>query len=100
MKTIALITDFGNKDYFVGVLKGVIKKINPEVEILDISNDIPSYNILSASFVIEKSFKYFPAETIFLVVVDPGVGSERKILLVTYNEKCRVRSCFLHTYNS
>ena len=85
MKTIALITDFGNRDYFVGVLKGVIKKINPEVEILDISNDIPSYNILSASFVIEKSFNYFPAGTIFLVVVDPGVGSERKILFVTYN---------------
>lgn len=67
------------------MLKGVIKKINPEVEILDISNDIPSYNILSASFVIEKSFNYFPAGTIFLVVVDPGVGSERKILIVTYN---------------
>jgi len=85
MKTIALITDFGSGDYFIGVLKGVIKKINPEVEILDISNDIPSYNILSASFVVEKSFRYFPCGTIFLVVVDPGVGSERKIIVVTYN---------------
>jgi len=85
MKTIALITDFGSGDYFVGVLKGVIKKINPEVEILDISNDIASYNILSAAFIVEKSFRYFPGGTIFLVVVDPGVGSERKILLIKYN---------------
>ena len=81
-KTIALITDYGNRDYFVGVLKGVIKSITPDVDIVDISNDIPSYNIHAASFVIEKTHKYFHPHTVFLVVVDPGVGTDRKILIV------------------
>lgn len=82
-----LITDFGNKDYFIGTLKGVIKNINPDVEVIDISNDIPSYNILPASFTIDKTYPYFPVETIFLVVVDPGVGTHRKILLVEYDNR-------------
>ncbi len=82
-----LITDFGNKDYFIGTLKGVIKKINPNVEVIDISNDIPSYNILPASFTIDKTYPFFPMETIFLVVVDPGVGTHRKILLVEYDNR-------------
>jgi S-adenosylmethionine hydrolase len=82
-----LITDFGNKDYFIGTLKGVIKKINPNAEIIDISNDIPSYNILPASFTIDKTYPFFPLETIFLVVVDPGVGTHRKILLVEYENR-------------
>jgi S-adenosylmethionine hydrolase len=84
---LGLITDFGNKDYFIGTLKGVIKKINPNAEIIDISNDIPSYNILPASFTIDKTYPFFPLETIFLVVVDPGVGTHRKILLVEYDNR-------------
>ena len=82
-----LITDFGNKDYFIGTLKGIIKKINPNAEVIDISNDIPSYNILPASFTIDKTYPFFPLETIFLVVVDPGVGTHRKILLVEYENR-------------
>ena len=85
MSKIALITDFGDKDYYVGVLKGVIKKINPRVEIIDITHQIPSYNISYAAFSLEKSFPFFPESTIFLVVVDPGVGSARKILLVNHD---------------
>lgn len=81
---IALITDFGNKDYFIGVMKGVIKQINPAAEIIDIVNDIPSYNLLPASFVVEQAYRFFPPASIFLVVVDPGVGTQRKILLVEY----------------
>ncbi|NIM13887.1 MAG: hypothetical protein GTO45_17725 [Candidatus Aminicenantes bacterium] len=81
----ALITDFGSRDYFVGVMKGVIKKVAPSVEVIDICHDIPSYSLLPASFVIDKSYRYFPDYTIFLVVVDPGVGTERKILLVEHN---------------
>jgi S-adenosylmethionine hydrolase len=76
-----LITDFGNKDYFTGTMKGVMKKINPRIEVIDIANDIPSYNIMAASFVIDKTFRFFPGFTIFLVVVDPGVGTTRRILL-------------------
>jgi S-adenosylmethionine hydrolase len=81
----ALITDFGSRDYFIGVLKGVIKKVAPSAEVIDICNDIPSYSLLPASFVIDKSYRYFPDYTIFLVVVDPGVGTDRKILLVEHN---------------
>ncbi|MCI0470102.1 MAG: SAM-dependent chlorinase/fluorinase [Candidatus Aminicenantes bacterium] len=80
-RIIGLITDFGNEDYYVGVLKGVIKKINPAVEIIDIANDIPSYEIPSASFIIDKTFRFFPGNTIFLVVVDPGGGTSRPLLL-------------------
>jgi S-adenosylmethionine hydrolase len=63
----------------------VIKKINPRVEIIDITHQIPSYNISYAAFSLEKSFIFFPESTIFLVVVDPGVGSTRKILLVNHD---------------
>jgi S-adenosylmethionine hydrolase len=80
-----LITDFGNKDYFIGTLKGVIKKINPNVEVIDISNEIPSYSILPAMFALDKTYRFFPAGSLFLVVVDPGVGTGRKILLVEYD---------------
>ena len=79
-----LITDFGNKDYFIGVLKGVMKSINPAIEVIDISNDIPSYSLLPASFTIDKTFRYFPSASVFLVVVDPGVGTGRNLLLVEY----------------
>jgi S-adenosylmethionine hydrolase len=81
--TIGLITDFGENDYFVGTLKGVIKKINPQADIIDICHGVPSYFIQGGSYVLEKTYHFFPAGTIFLVVVDPGVGSKRKLLLVT-----------------
>jgi S-adenosylmethionine hydrolase len=77
-----MITDFGNQDYFIGTLRGVMKKINPFIDVVDITNDIPSYQILPACFVIEQTYPYFPKGSIFLVVVDPGVGTSRRILLV------------------
>jgi S-adenosylmethionine hydrolase len=83
-RVCGLITDFGNTDYFIGVMKGVMKRITPGIEIVDISNDIPSYSLLPASFTLDKSFSYFPVSTVFLVVVDPGVGTRRKILLVEH----------------
>lgn len=83
-KVIALLTDFGYSDYYTGVLKGVIKKINPDIDVLDISHGIPSFDLLPAAFVIDKNFRFFPRSTVFLVVVDPGVGSDRKILLITH----------------
>jgi S-adenosyl-L-methionine hydrolase (adenosine-forming) len=81
--TIGLITDFGENDYFVGTLKGVIKKINPMADVIDICHGVPSYFIQGGSYVLEKTYSFFPAGTIFLVVVDPGVGTKRKLLLVT-----------------
>jgi S-adenosylmethionine hydrolase len=85
-RVIALLTDFGYSDYYPGVLEGIIRKINPEADIINITHGIPAFDLLSASFVIDKNFRFFPRSTIFLVVVDPGVGSDRKILLVSHDD--------------
>lgn len=82
MKTIVLLTDFGNQDHFVGVMKGVIYSITPYVNIIDLCHEIPIGNITKAALVLKNSFKYFPKESVFVVVVDPGVGSDRKKLLI------------------
>ena len=82
MGVISLITDFGLKDNFVGVMKAVILKINPQAQIVDICHEAKPHDILEAAFLLRSSFKYFPNGSVHLVVVDPGVGSERKKLLV------------------
>jgi len=82
MRTIALLTDFGTKDNYVGVMKGVILNINPKVNLVDITHEISPQNVWEAGFLLYKSFKFFPKNTIFLVVVDPGVGSKRKALAI------------------
>ena len=79
---IALITDFGTTDHFIGVVKGVIKKINPETEIIDICHHVSPQSITNSQFILKSSYPYFPDGTIFYVVVDPGVGSGRKILII------------------
>ncbi len=79
---IALMTDFGDDDFFVASLKGTILKINPKARLIDITHRVPSFNSKSASFILSSCYKYFPEKTIFLVVVDPGVGSSRQILAV------------------
>jgi len=79
---IALLTDFGEKDYFVASLKAVILSINPRVKIVDISHEIEAYNRLEAAFLLKAVAPYFPRGTIFLAVVDPGVGSDRKIIMI------------------
>jgi S-adenosylmethionine hydrolase len=87
---IALITDFGYRDYFVGVLKGVIRKINPDVEIVDISHGVKSFSVVNAQFILYSSYRYFPAGTIFCIVVDPGVGTERRGLIAQGRDYCYV----------
>jgi S-adenosylmethionine hydrolase len=79
---IALLTDFGNGDFFVGSMKGVIAGINPAARTVDITHHIPSFDTVVGGFVLSAVYRYFPAGTIFLAVVDPGVGSTRKICLV------------------
>lgn len=75
---IALITDFGWKDGYVGAMKGVILGINPEGRIVDVAHDIPPHDILGGALVLESVFPYFPPKTVFVVVVDPGVGGRRR----------------------
>lgn len=79
---IALLTDFGTQDYFVGAMKGTIFSINESAQIVDITHDIPPQDIQSASFTLRACYKDFPAKTIFTAIVDPGVGSDRRAILV------------------
>lgn len=79
---ITLTTDFGYKDPFVGIMKGVVLKINPLAKIVDITHDISPHNIREAALTIGMSFSYFPPKTIHVVVVDPAVGSGRRPILV------------------
>lgn len=81
-RNIALLTDFGNRDGFVGAVKGVILSINPDVNIVDISHEITPFDILEASLVLKATYNYFPKGTIFVSVVDPGVGTDRKKIIV------------------
>jgi len=84
---IALLTDFGYKDPFVGIMKAVILSINPDALIVDLSHGISAQNIKEASFVLKESYMYFPKKTIFLIVVDPGVGSQRRPILVDAQDR-------------
>src|ERR1700686_4838026 len=75
---ITLTTDFGVSDPFVGIMKGVILGVAPEVQLVDITHDIRSYDILEAAFLIDSTYRYFPEGTVHIVIVDPGVGSVRR----------------------
>src|SRR2546430_10172011 len=75
---IALLTDFGTTDHYAGTMKGVALGICPDMTLVDISHDLPAHDVLSASLELAAAYKYFPPGTIFLVVVDPGVGSARR----------------------
>ena len=80
---ITLTTDFGTDDHLVGTLKGVILKINPEVTLVDISHHVTPFDLLDGSLTIGAAYSYFPPKTIHVVIVDPGVGTERRPLLVS-----------------
>jgi len=78
---IALLTDFGLRgSHYVASMKGVILKINPNVKIVDIAHMVSPYSIIEASYLIKSSYRYFPEYTVFILVIDPGVGSSRNIL--------------------
>ena len=82
-RIITFTTDFGLSDHYVGAMKGVILSINPDVRLMDISNAVSSYDVLDGAITVSQSYGYYPSESIHLVIVDPGVGSNRKPLLVT-----------------
>lgn len=79
---IALLTDFGTRDHYVGTMKGVMLGVCPDATFVDISHDIPVHDVLAGAFELAASYRYFPPGTIFLVVVDPGVGSARRGIAV------------------
>jgi S-adenosylmethionine hydrolase len=80
---VTLTTDFGASDHYVGAIKGVILKLNPEATIIDISNNVNSFDILDGALTIAQTYHYYPSDTIHMVIVDPGVGTARRPLLVT-----------------
>jgi S-adenosyl-L-methionine hydrolase (adenosine-forming) len=75
---IALLTDFGTRDHYAGTMKGVALSICPDATLVDITHDIAPHDVLGGALELAASYKYFPAGTVFLVVVDPGVGSTRR----------------------
>lgn len=79
---IVLTTDFGASDPYVGVMKGVILTINPQATIVDLTHQIQPQNLQQASFILGTSHRFFPTGAIHVVVVDPGVGTDRRALLV------------------
>ena len=81
-KLIALITDFGTSDIYVGVMKAVMKKIHPSAEFIDISHEVKRQSIHDGAFMLRNAYQYFPKDTVFLVVIDPTVGSKRRPILV------------------
>jgi len=82
LPVITLLTDFGNQDYFAGAMKGVILSLNPDARIVDLTHEIPPQDIHAAAFNLLACYRDFPAGTIHIAVIDPGVGSKRRPLLV------------------
>lgn len=80
---ITLTTDFGINDHFVGTMKGVILDIVPEAEIVDISHAVQAFDVLDGALAISQAYSYFPNGTVHVVVVDPGVGTERRPILAS-----------------
>jgi S-adenosylmethionine hydrolase len=80
-RVITLTTDFGTSDAYVGVMKGVILGINPNVQVVDITHAVPPQDIHEAAFLIHSAYRYFPKGTIHVIVVDPGVGSDRQAIV-------------------
>ena len=79
---ITLLTDFGWKDGYIGAMKGVILGINPDCRIVDLAHEIAPHDVMGAALVLGQTYPYYPAGTIHVVVVDPGVGGQRRPLVL------------------
>ncbi|XFA73154.1 SAM-dependent chlorinase/fluorinase [Thermosynechococcaceae cyanobacterium Okahandja] len=77
---VTLLTDFGHSDVYVGVMKGVMLTLNPQVQFVDLSHQVPPQDCRTASFQLMQALPYFPPQTVHLVVVDPGVGTSRRAI--------------------
>ena len=86
MSVISILSDFGTDDEYVGVMKGVMLSISPSVSIVDITHQIAPQDIHQAAYLIPSYYHFFPEGTVHIVVVDPGVGSQRDILAVNHRE--------------
>ena len=91
VKTIALLTDFGYRDHYAGVMKGVIATIAPAATVIDVTHGIAPQDIAAGALVLRQSCRFFPSRTIFVAVVDPGVGTARLPLAI----ETRTGACFV-----
>lgn len=87
MPIITLLTDFGLRDTFIGVMKGVILSISPNVQIVDLTHEIPPQRVVDGALAIAGAAQYFPAGTIHVCVVDPGVGTARRPMLAAIGDQ-------------
>ncbi len=74
---LAIITDFGYRDHYAGAMKGVIASIAPGASVIDITHGVPAQSVAAGAIALRETWRYFPARTVFLAVVDPGVGTPR-----------------------
>ncbi|MGA9532424.1 MAG: SAM-dependent chlorinase/fluorinase [Anaerolineales bacterium] len=84
---VVLLTDFGSIDTYVGVMKGVISGLAPDATVVDLNHAVPPGDIRQAAFKLWQSVHYFPADSIFVIVVDPGVGTERRPVVVHWQDR-------------
>ncbi|ACK65358.1 protein of unknown function DUF62 [Rippkaea orientalis PCC 8801] len=84
-QAIALLTDFGLKDGYGGIMKGAIATINPHLTVIDITHELPPQNIAAARFCLMNAYPYFPPGTVYVAVVDPGVGSQRRGVAIQFD---------------
>jgi S-adenosylmethionine hydrolase len=83
---IALLTDFGLADGYVGIMKGVIAGIAPEAHVIDITHNVAPQRVASGAWILASAYRYFPARTVFICVIDPGVGSVRRAIALQAGE--------------
>lgn len=79
---VAFLTDFGTRDHYSGVMKGVVLSICPDATVVDVTHDLPAHDVTAAAYELAATYRYFPPGTIFVTVVDPGVGSTRRGIAV------------------
>ena len=80
---ITLTTDFGLNDHFVGAMKGVILDLAPDAQIIDINHSVQAFDVLDGALTISQAYSYYPSGTVHMVIVDPGVGTARRPILLT-----------------
>jgi S-adenosylmethionine hydrolase len=90
MKLMALLTDYGQSDHYVGVIKGVIKGIIPELDIIDITHEVRAYDVMDGAFLLLQASKYLPRGCTVMAVVDPGVNTRRRAIAVKTKERVYV----------
>jgi len=87
---IALLSDFGNREHYAGVMRGVIASIAPGAAIIDISHGVAPHNVIAGALVLRESWRFFPPSTVFVAVVDPGVGTQRRAIAVETRSGARL----------